>query len=107
MQALAQPRRREILQLIRNNELSAGDIAAHFEITRPAISQHIKVLKDSNLVHERRDGTRRMYRARPEGLSDLRKFLEMFWDYRLQLLKDEVESSGQSQNSPTEGLTEE
>jgi DNA-binding transcriptional ArsR family regulator len=78
MQALAQPTRREIFQLIRNEELSAGEIAAHFDVSRPAISQHIKVLKDTNLVVERRDGTRRMYRARPEGMSELRKFLDLF-----------------------------
>ncbi len=91
MQALAQPRRREILELVRTHELSAGDIAAHFDVTRPAISQHLKVLKDSRLVTERREGTRRLYRARPEGLADLRKFLELFWDYRLGLLKEEAE----------------
>jgi len=78
MQALAQPTRREILQLIRSEELSAGEIAIHFDVSRPAISQHIKVLKDTNLVVERRDGTRRMYRARPEGMSELRKFLDLF-----------------------------
>ena len=93
MQALAQPTRREILQLIRSEELSAGEIAAHFDVSRPAISQHIKVLKDTNLVVERRDGTRRMFRARPEGMSELRKFLDLFWDYRLNLLKDEVEAA--------------
>ena len=92
MQALAQPTRREILQLIRSEELSAGEIAAHFDVSRPAISQHIKVLKDTNLVVERRDGTRRMYRARPEGMSELRKFLDLFWDYRLDLLKEGVEA---------------
>ena len=92
MQALAQPRRREILELVRAREMSAGDIATHFDLTRPAISQHLKVLRDSRLVTERRDGTRRFYRARPEGLSDLRKFLELFWDYRLGMLKDAAES---------------
>ncbi len=92
MQALAQPRRREILELVRAREMSAGDIAAHFDVTRPAISQHLKILKDSSLVTERREGTRRFYRARPEGLTDLRKFLELFWDYRLGLLKDAAES---------------
>ena len=92
MQALAQPRRREILQLVRAHEMSAGSIAMHFDVTRPAISQHLKVLRDSRLVTERREGTRRYYRARPEGLADLRKFLELFWDYRLGLLKDAAES---------------
>ena len=93
MQALAQPTRREILQLVLSEELSAGEIATHFKVSRPAISQHIKVLKDTNLVVERRDGTRRMYRAHPEGMADLRKFLDLFWNYRLKLLKDEVEAA--------------
>ena len=93
MQALAQSTRRKILQLVLSEELSAGEIATHFKVSRPAISQHIKVLKDTNLVVERRDGTRRMYRARPEGMVDLRKFFDLFWDYRLKLLKDEVEAA--------------
>ncbi len=101
MQALAQPTRREILQLVRDEELSAGEISAHFDVSRPAISQHIKVLKDTNLVIERRDGTRRMYRARPEGMADLRKFLDLFWDYRLNLLKDEVEAAEEQKATET------
>lgn len=100
MQALAQPRRREILELVRAREMSAGDIATHFDITRPAISQHLKVLKDCRLVTERREGTRRLYRARPEGLTDLRKFLELFWDHRLGLLKDAAESDHIKRTGP-------
>jgi DNA-binding transcriptional ArsR family regulator len=99
MQALAQPTRREILHLIRSEELSAGEIASHFDVSRPAISQHIKVLKDTNLVVERRDGTRRMYRTRPEGMADLREFLDLFWDYRLNLLKDEVEAAEEQKST--------
>ncbi len=105
MQALAQPRRREILELVRAEEMSAGDIATHFDLTRPAISQHLKVLRDSRLVTERRDGTRRLYRARPEGLSDLRKFLELFWDYRLGLLKDAAESDQRKRTAHSGGET--
>ncbi len=91
MQALAQPTRREILQLVRGGELTAGEIARHFQVTRPAISQHLRVLREADLISERRQGTRRYYRARPEGFADLRKFLEVFWDYRLQLLKEAAE----------------
>ena len=91
VQAISEPRRREILELIRNRELAAGEIAARFEITRPAISQHLTVLKNAGLVSERRDGARRLYRARPEGLVELRSFLNGFWDDRLDRLKLEAE----------------
>ena len=62
LKAIAEPRRREILRLVRDDELTAGAIAAHFDVTRPAISQHLSVLRDAGLVVERRDGTRRWYR---------------------------------------------
>lgn len=94
LKAIAEPRRRQILNLVRDAELSAGEIAAHFEVTRPAISQHLGVLKEAGLVAERRAGTRRLYKARPEGFDDLRTFLEAFWDVRLQRLKREVEAHG-------------
>src|ERR1051325_1367157 len=91
LRAIAEPRRRRILQLVRDEELSAGDIAAQFEISRPAVSQHVNVLKEAGLVSERRDGTRRLYRARPEALAELKAFLEEFWDQRLDALKAEAE----------------
>ncbi|TMJ98377.1 MAG: winged helix-turn-helix transcriptional regulator [Actinobacteria bacterium] len=87
IRALAEPRRRRILTLVAAEELPAGEIAAHFEVTRPAISQHLGVLKEAGLVTERRDGRRRLYQARPEGLDELRSFLESFWDERLERLK--------------------
>ena len=91
LRAIAGPRRREILALVRDGELSAGEIAAQFDVTRPAISQHLNVLKEAGLVSERRNGTRRLYRARPEGLVELKQFLEAFWDERLETLKREAE----------------
>ena len=91
LKALAGPRRRQILTLVRDGELSAGEIAAHFDVTRPAVSQHLTVLKEAGLVDERRNGTRRLYRARPEGLADVKEFLEKFWDERLGALKREAE----------------
>ena len=89
--AIAAPARRRILTLVRDGELSAGEIAAHFDVTRPAVSQHLTVLKEAGLVDERRNGTRRLYRARPEGLAELKQFLEEFWDERLSALKREAE----------------
>jgi len=90
--AIAAPRRRAILRLVRTDELSAGEIAAHFDVTRPAVSQQLRVLKDAELLVERREGTRRLYRARPEGLAELRAFVEDFWDGRLDALKREAEA---------------
>lgn len=85
--AIAEPRRRQILVLVREEELSAGEIAAHFEISRPAVSQHLSVLRGAGLLHERRQGTSRLYQARPEGLADLRDFMNGFWTDRLERLK--------------------
>ena len=92
LKALAEPRRREILRLVWDRELPATSIADHFgEVTRSAISQHLGVLKEAGLVTERREGTRRLYRARPEGLHDLRAFLEDFWDDGLERLRAAAE----------------
>ena len=91
LKAIAAPTRRQILTLVRDGELSAGEIASHFDVTRPAVSQHLNVLKEAGLVSERRNGTRRLYRARPEGLAELKDFLEEFWDVRLDALKREAE----------------
>ena len=90
-QALADPTRLRIVELLADGERSAGEIASHFDVTRPAVSQHLNVLKEAGLVSERRNGTRRLYRARPEGLLDLKEFLEEFWDVRLDALKREAE----------------
>src|SRR5207244_5583887 len=90
LKALAEPNRRRILTLVRDEELTAGEIASHFEVSRPAVSQHLTVLKEAGLVHERRNGTRRLYSVRPEGLADLKAFLEGFWDEKLQTLKREA-----------------
>jgi DNA-binding transcriptional ArsR family regulator len=79
LRAIAEPRRRAILQLVARDELAAGEIAAAFDITRTAVSQHLTVLKAAGLLSERRDGTRRLYRARAEGLAGLREFLDDMW----------------------------
>ena len=78
IRAIAERHRREIVLLVRDRELKAGQIAWHFEVSRPAVSQHLRILKDSGLVTERRQGTRRYYKARVEGLAELRAFLEVF-----------------------------
>jgi DNA-binding transcriptional ArsR family regulator len=91
LKAIAEPRRREILRLVWDGERSAGEIASHFEVTRPAISQHLRVLKEADLILERRQGTKRFYRARPEGLDELRAYLEGFWEDNLAALKRAAE----------------
>jgi DNA-binding transcriptional ArsR family regulator len=91
LRALAEPHRVAILKLIRSRELRAGQIAGHFKATRPAISQHLRVLVKAGLLSERRRGTRRLYRLRPAGFAQLRAFLDTFWDEKLAGLKMAVE----------------
>jgi DNA-binding transcriptional ArsR family regulator len=91
LKALGDPGRRRILTLVRDEERSAGEIAAEFDVSWPAVSQHLRVLKQAGLLSERREGTKRLYRARPEGLADVRAFVDGFWDSRLEQLKREVE----------------
>ncbi len=102
LQAIAEPRRRAILQLIRDAELSAGEIAARFAVSRPAISQHLQVLADAGLATVRRSGTRRLYRAHPAGLAELRAFLETFWDDRLLRLQQAAEAEQRRQDAMIE-----
>jgi DNA-binding transcriptional ArsR family regulator len=85
--AIAEPRRRQILAMVRDRELSAGEIAAGFEISRPAVSQHLTVLREAGLLRERRQGTSRLYRADPEGMASLRDFMNEFWTDRLERLR--------------------
>ncbi len=91
-EAIAQPNRREILRLLSAGELSVGELGSHFAVTQPAISQHLKVLKQTGLVSERRDGTRRLYSVRPEGLADLHGFLAEVLPPGLERLKRAAET---------------
>jgi DNA-binding transcriptional ArsR family regulator len=100
IEAIAAPRRRDILRLVHEGELTAGAIAANFgDVSRPAISQHLRVLREAGLVRERRAGTRRLYSANPGGLDGLREFLERFWDERLETLKTEAEREERSRRN--------
>ena len=92
LKAIAEPRRRAILRLVANEELAAGEIAAAFDVTRTAVSQHLTVLKQAGLLTERRDGTRRLYRARPDGLAGLREFLDDMWAASLDAARRLVEA---------------
>lgn len=95
LKAIAEPRRQEILRLVWNQERAAGDIAQHFDVSRPAISKHLRVLREAGLVDERRKGTQRLYRARAESLLELRRFLDGFWDEGLQAIKQAAEAGSQ------------
>lgn len=86
--------------MVAQRELSAGEIAQNFSITRPAVSQHLTVLKEAGLLTERREGTKRLYRARPEGLQELRDFLEGFWHHHLVRLKQAAEREERSKRDP-------
>jgi DNA-binding transcriptional ArsR family regulator len=94
LKALAEPRRREILRLVWSQELPATDIADRFgEVTRSAISQHLTVLKAAGLVTERREGTRRLYRAQQDEMQRLREFLDDYWTTGLERLRDVAEAA--------------
>jgi len=92
--ALAEPRRREILKLVWTEELPAAQIAARFhDVTRSAVSQHLGVLREAELIIERRDGTRRLYRANHTQMDRLRDFLDEYWTGSLQRLQHLAESA--------------
>jgi DNA-binding transcriptional ArsR family regulator len=90
--ATPSPRRRAIVQLVARSEFSAGEIASCFDVTRTAVSQHLTVLKNAGLLSERKLATRRLYRARPEGLAGLREFLDQMWASSLAVARGLVEA---------------
>jgi DNA-binding transcriptional ArsR family regulator len=92
LSALAEPRRRAMLLLVRDEPRSVNEIAEHFDISQQAVSQHLKVLRDAGLVAVRPQGQRRLYLVRPEGLESLEAFLAQLWPAGLARLKDAVES---------------
>ena len=95
LRALAEPRRQDILTLLSEREMASGEIAGHFSVSRPAISQHLQVLLSAGLVSERWEGTRHLYQARPEGLAELRAFIDQFWGDALVRLAEAAASEEQ------------
>jgi DNA-binding transcriptional ArsR family regulator len=94
LKAIADPKRREILRLVWAEELPATDIASHFgDVTRSAISQHLSVLRQANLICERREGTRRLYLANVDEMARLRTFLDQYWSGGLDRLKTAAEAA--------------
>jgi DNA-binding transcriptional ArsR family regulator len=99
LRALADPHRRRMLRLVRSNELAAGQIALHFDITQQAVSQHLQILHRAGLLDERREGTRRLYLLRPEALGPVRAVLSELWPDALDRLKQVVEQDKRTRKS--------
>jgi DNA-binding transcriptional ArsR family regulator len=89
--ALSDPTRRQVFERLRTGGLAVGEIARNLPVSRPAVSQHLKVLKDAGLVTDRADGARRVYHIDPKGLGAVRAWLDQFWDVALQAYAAEVE----------------
>lgn len=102
LHALAEPRRRDILYLVRDGELTSSAIASHFDISAPAVSQHLKVLEQSGLVVVRRDGTKRYYGIRRDGFSELKQYIDRFWDDSLLRLKEAAEAEERRINNESD-----
>ncbi len=91
MDALGDRTRRAILELLRKGPRAVGEIAGELPVSRPAVSQHLRVLKEAGLVTERRNGTRRFYRVDPDGVASLRDYFDEFWNEALAAFKDAAE----------------
>ncbi len=92
--ALADPTRREVFEQLRSGPRAVGEIAADMPVSRPAVSQHLKVLKLAGLVTDRAEGARRVYYIDPNGLGALRKWLDQFWDQALAAFQAEIDKAG-------------
>src|ERR687888_1525225 len=95
LRALSHPRRREMLQFVADVERTSSELAGRCRLSRPATSQHLKVLREADLVSVRADGNRRLYRARADRMAEILTMLDRFWGDRLAALRDEVELSSQ------------
>src|SRR3954469_19241271 len=91
LQALGDPTRRAVLEELRHGPRAVGELAARLPVSRPAVSQHLRVLKEAGLGAERQNGTRRLYRVDPDGLAELREYLEGFWEVALANFKAAAE----------------
>ena len=92
--ALSDPTRRRVFERLKPGGRAVGEIAKGLPVSRPAVSQHLKVLKEAGLVRETRDGTRRIYEIDPKGLGQLRRWLDQFWDTALDAFRAELEKDG-------------
>jgi DNA-binding transcriptional ArsR family regulator len=95
--ALADPTRRAVFERLRRGPASVGEVASDLPVSRPAVSQHLKALKQAGLVIDRADGARRVYHIDPDGLGELRRWLDEFWDDALEAFKNDVEKTRKTQ----------
>ncbi len=105
--ALADPTRRDVFERLRSGPRAVGEIAAEMPVSRPAVSQHLKVLKEAGLVADRAEGTRRVYYIDPQGLGPLRKWLDQFWDQALAAFQTEIERSRPALNTQSKDKNDE
>lgn len=91
LKALAEPRRQQILELLRGGPLAVVELAERVDVTQQAVSQHLKVLEQAGLVQARREGTRHVYAVRPEGFAPIESFVRGFWNEKLETLKKRAE----------------
>ena len=97
MDALGDPTRRRIFELLQSGPRAVGELAGDLPVSRPAVSQHLRVLKEAGLVTERREGTRRIYRLDPDGLGELRAYFDRFWTTALESFEAVVARNGEEQ----------
>jgi DNA-binding transcriptional ArsR family regulator len=95
MDALGDPTRRRIFELLQGGPRAVGELADDLPVSRPAVSQHLRVLKEAGLVSERREGTRRIYRVDPEGVGELRDYFDRFWETALASFESAVARNGE------------
>ena len=100
IQALGDPTRRTVFERLREGPRSVGELARGLPVSRPAVSQHLRVLKEAGLVRERREGTRNYYSVNGDGLADLREYFEGFWDEALTAFRAAAESEGGNEDEP-------
>lgn len=103
IQALGDPTRRTVFERLREGPLSVGELARDLPVSRPAVSQHLRVLKQAGLVRERREGTRNFYSVDGDGLAELRTYFEGFWDETLAAFKAAAENEGGDEDEPEDG----
>ena len=99
LEALADPTRRKVFERLRRGPLAVGELTSGLQVSRPAVSQHLKALLDSGLVNVEQVGTRRFYSIEPDGLAELRQWVDSFWDLPLARFKESAERHGRGRNS--------
>jgi DNA-binding transcriptional ArsR family regulator len=96
LDALGDPTRRQVFELLRNGPRSVGELAAELPVSRPAVSQHLRILESAGLVSHRRNGTRHLYELDGSGIGELRTWVDAFWDEALARFKSAAEKKGET-----------